>query len=99
MGNPLHDEDQSRLLAAAASVRPNAYVPFSGYTVGAAVLDEQGRIHLKDGRQLPEGYRQFTHGYAVTAHKSQGRSVDHVVILADRMARDLFYVAVSRGRC
>jgi predicted RNA-binding protein with PIN domain len=57
-----------------------------------------GAIRLVDGRQLPEGYQQFTHGYAVTAHRSQGKTVDHVVILADRMARDLFYVTVTRGR-
>jgi alkylhydroperoxidase family enzyme len=57
-----------------------------------------GRIHLQDGRALPENYKQFTHGYAVTAHRSQGKSVDAVVISADGMRRELFYVAASRGR-
>ena len=61
-------------------------------------IDEQGRIHLQDGRALPENYKQFTHGYAVTAHRSQGKSVDAVVISADGMRKELFYVAASRGR-
>ena len=58
----------------------------------------RGRIHLQDGRALPENYKQFTHGYAVTAHRSQGKSVDAVVISADGMRKELFYVAASRGR-
>ena len=47
---------------------------------------------------LPEAYRHFDHGYAVTAHRSQGKSVDAVVISGDAMKRELFYVAASRGR-
>ena len=53
---------------------------------------EEGRIRLEDGRQMPAEYRQFTHGYAVTAHRSQGKTVDFEVIAAERMAQDLFYV-------
>ena len=34
------------LLAAATEACGNAHAPYSGYTVGAAVLDEQGRIHV-----------------------------------------------------
>jgi len=34
------------LVDAAIAVRGNAYAPFSGYRVGAALLDEQGRVHL-----------------------------------------------------
>jgi cytidine deaminase len=33
------------LLAAARSVRDNAHAPYSRFKVGAALLDEQGRIH------------------------------------------------------
>lgn len=59
---------------------------------------EGGRIQLEDGRTLPQNYRQFDHGYAVTAHRSQGKTVDAVIVSGDRMAQELFYVAVSRGR-
>jgi cytidine deaminase len=34
------------LIDAAAAVRENAYAPFSGYRVGAALLDEAGRVHV-----------------------------------------------------
>jgi ATP-dependent exoDNAse (exonuclease V) alpha subunit len=59
---------------------------------------ERGNIGLEDGRSLPSNYREFTHGYAVTAHRSQGKTVDKVIISADVMKQELFYVAASRGR-
>ena len=57
-----------------------------------------GAIHLEDKRTLPANYHEFTHGYAVTAHRSQGKTVDAVIISADAMKQELFYVAASRGR-
>jgi conjugative relaxase-like TrwC/TraI family protein len=59
---------------------------------------ESGRIQLEDGRTLPANYRQFDHGYAITAHRSQGKTVDSVILSADTMKQELFYVAASRGR-
>jgi conjugative relaxase-like TrwC/TraI family protein len=59
---------------------------------------ERGIINLEDGRSVPPNYREFTHGYAVTAHRSQGKTVDHVIVSADVMKQELFYVAASRGR-
>lgn len=61
-------------------------------------IDDKGRVHLVDGRVLPASYRQFKHGYAMTAHRSQARTADAVIVSADRMNGDLFYVAASRGR-
>ena len=34
------------LLAAALAVRAHAHAPYSGFAVGAALRDEQGRIHV-----------------------------------------------------
>jgi ATP-dependent exoDNAse (exonuclease V) alpha subunit len=70
----------------------------NGEMVTVSHVDEQGRVHLDDGRALPLGYKHFAHGYAVTAHRSQGQSVDAVVIAGETMSRELFYVAASRGR-
>ncbi|MEI2724386.1 MAG: hypothetical protein V9H26_12900 [Verrucomicrobiota bacterium] len=37
------------------------------------------RIVLADGRIIPANYRTFTHGYAVTSHAAQGKTVDEVL--------------------
>jgi cytidine deaminase len=37
--------DESTLLTAARAVRERAHAPYSRFKVGAALLDEQGRIH------------------------------------------------------
>ena len=63
------------------------------------VRNVEGRkIHLEDGRNIPDNYHEFAHGYAVTAHRSQGKTVDMVIVSADAMKQELFYVAASRGR-
>lgn len=59
---------------------------------------DSGQIKLEDGRMLPTNYRQFDHGYAMTAHRSQGKTVDGVILSADTMKQELFYVGASRGR-
>lgn len=56
------------------------------------------QIRLTDGRTLPENYRQFAHGYVVTAHRSQAKTVDRVIVSGDAMDRSLFYVAATRAR-
>ena len=57
-----------------------------------------GRIQLEDGRTLPANYHEFDHGYAITAHRSQGKTVDAVVLSGDGMKQEQFDVAASRGR-
>lgn len=38
--------DDNELLQAALAVRRRAYAPYSNYAVGAALRDEEGRIHV-----------------------------------------------------
>jgi hypothetical protein len=64
---------------------------------------QNGRITLGDGRALPANYNTFTHGYAVTSHSSQGKTVDEVFLVASSKSfpavnREQFYVSISRGR-
>jgi hypothetical protein len=58
---------------------------------------------MADGRQLPAGFNTFTHGYAVTSHSSQSKTVDEVLLVASSKSfaavnREQFYVSISRGR-
>lgn len=69
----------------------------NGELVTVASIDG-GAIRLEDGRQLPAAYKQFTSGYAVTAHAGQGASVDFVIAAPDGMRRDLAEVTLTRGR-
>ncbi len=61
-------------------------------------IGADGRIETAEGKTLAASYRQFTHGYVVTSHKSQGRTVDKVVVAAARLDSKAAYVACSRGR-
>jgi cytidine deaminase len=42
----LSDETVERLLSAASAARANAWAPYSGFAVGAAVVDGDGHIHV-----------------------------------------------------
>jgi len=71
--------------------------------VGTVKAIKGGKITLDDGRELPANYRQFSHGYCVTSHASQARTVDSVFLVASSRSaaaihREQFYVSISRGR-
>jgi conjugative relaxase-like TrwC/TraI family protein len=71
--------------------------------VGTVQSVENGKITLADGRVLPADYRQFAHGYCVTSHAAQARTVDAVFLVASSRSapainREQFYVSISRGR-
>jgi len=60
-------------------------------------------VVLADGRVIPANYRTFTHGYAVTSHAAQGKTVDEVLVVASSRSlpainQQQFYVSISRGR-
>jgi ATP-dependent exoDNAse (exonuclease V) alpha subunit len=60
-------------------------------------------VVLADGRVIPENYRTFTHGYAVTSHAARGKTVDEVLVVASSRSlpainQQQFYVSISRGR-
>ena len=80
-----------------ANRRDAGFRATNGELVTVSGIDS-GRIQLEDGRTLPANYHQFDHGYAITAHRSQGKTVDGVILSADAMKQELFYVGASRGR-
>jgi hypothetical protein len=58
-----------------------------------------GVIQTTDGRCIDTGrFRALVHGYAVTSHAAQSKTVDHVVVAAERLNAKAAYVACSRGQ-
>jgi hypothetical protein len=65
-------------------------------TVGAI---EKGLIQATDGRRIDTWrFGEFSHGFAVTSHASQSKTVEHVVVAAERLTAKAAYVACSRGQ-
>ena len=60
-----------------------------------AVTPDGLRVHIT-GEYL--GADRVAYGYAITAHRSQGATVDTAHVLADGGGRELAYVAMSRAR-
>ncbi len=75
----------------------------NGQLVRVQTIEENGNIVLTNGRIIPPNYRRFTHGYAVTSHAAQGKTVDEALVVASTRSlpavnREQFYVSISRGR-
>jgi len=47
---------------------------------------------------MPQDFQHFKYAYAVTSHRSQGATVDRVVVAAGSLKSDSAYVALSRGK-
>lgn len=66
-------------------------------------FDEGGNILLDNGWTVAQDYGHFTHGYVVTSHSSQGKTVDRVFVGQSSesfpaSSREQFYVTASRAR-
>ncbi len=75
---------QVALVAAARAVRANAHAPYSKFAVGAAVLDEQGRIHAGcnvENAAYPQGWCAETSALAAMV-AAGGRQVLAVAVCA-----------------
>jgi conjugative relaxase-like TrwC/TraI family protein len=97
---------QKREIAVAAGdvllLRANAPGFVNGEQVQVKSI-KKGRIALEGGRELPAGYRTFSHGYAVTSQAAQGKTVDEVLLVASSrsfaaVSQESFYVGISRAR-
>ena len=60
---------------------------------------ESGRIWATEGRLIDRRrFREFEHGFAVTSHAAQSKTVEHIVVAAARLNAKAAYVACSRGQ-
>ena len=74
-----------KLLEAAAAARMNAHAPYSNYRVGAAVLDEQGRVHAGcnvENAAYPQGTCAETSAIAAMV-ASGGKRIRAILVVAD----------------
>jgi len=66
-------------------------------------FDDEGNIVLDNGWLVGKNFGHLAHGYVVTSHASQGKTVDQVFVGQSSKSfpassREQFYVSVSRGR-
>jgi cytidine deaminase len=83
--NAERDANVAALLAAARAVRRRAHAPYSRFKVGAALLDERGRIHAGanvENAAYPQGWCAEASALAVMV-AAGGRRVRAVLVLAD----------------
>lgn len=63
-----------------------------------------GDLRLDNGWVVSRGFGHIKHGYAVTSHASQGKTVDHVLLAINSRSAlttgssEQAYVSISRGR-
>lgn len=75
----------------------------NGALCTVAGFTSQGDIRLTNGKTIDSDYGHLAHGYVVTSHASQGKTVKRVFIGQSSQSfpassREQFYVSVSRGR-
>lgn len=66
-------------------------------------FDRSGNIVLENGWTVAKDFGHLAHGYCVTSHASQGKTVDRVFVGQSSesfpaSSREQFYVSCSRGR-
>jgi len=76
-------------------------------TMGTVVAIEEASLKIETAKGIKEinlsSYNHLDYGYALTVHKSQGQTVDRVIVNIDTKQErsnnaNSFYVAISRAR-
>ena len=70
----------------------------NGQILTVEALGAEGDIKTREGFTLPSTFVNWRHGYAVTSHASQSKTVDHVIVAAAALDSKALYVSASRGR-
>lgn len=73
------------LYPAALAVRERAYVPYSGYLVGAALRDESGRVHVAanvENAAYPQSQCAEASAIGVLV-AAGGRKISEILVVAD----------------
>ena len=81
-------ESREALIAAARAARERAYAPYSKFAVGAALLDDQGRVHAGcnvENAAYPQGWCAETSALAAMV-LAGGRQVRALAVVTDSSA-------------
>jgi len=75
----------------------------NGTITRIVAFTNDGGLELENGAMVPAQFGHLTHGYVVTSHSSQGKTVDRVLIAQSSESfvasgREQFYVSASRAR-
>ena len=76
------------LIEAASAARSNAYCPYSGYKVGAALVDDRGNMHAGcnvENSAFPEGTCAEANAIAAMI-ASGGKSIKSIVVVGGKQA-------------
>jgi len=75
----------------------------NGTITRIVAFTHDGGLELDNGATVPARFGHLAHGYVVTSHSSQGKTVDRVLIAQSSESfpasrREQFYVSVSRAK-
>ncbi|UVI32143.1 cytidine deaminase [Paenibacillus spongiae] len=80
-------EEWQALLAEAAMARKRAYAPYSGFQVGAALLDDSGQVHygcnVENGAYGPTNCAERTAFFRAIADGRQPGSFSAIAVIGD----------------
>jgi conjugative relaxase-like TrwC/TraI family protein len=95
--------DMLRITRNGLSADPGKHKLNNGALYRIKRFDDRGNIILQNGWTIGREYGHLDHGYVVTSHASQGRTVDEVFVGQSRdslpaSSAEQFYVSTSRGK-
>jgi len=95
--------DMLRITRNGLSADPGKHKLNNGALYRIKRFDDRGNIILQNGWTIGRDYGHLDHGYVVTSHSSQGRTVDEVFLGQSRdslpaSSAEQFYVSASRGK-
>ena len=99
----MSEYDKTALIKAAFEVRKNAYAPYSGYYVGAALLTESGKIFTGtnvENSSFPVGVCAERSAFAAAISSGERKFIAMCVTVKETIIiRSLAMIIVCRAEC
>jgi conjugative relaxase-like TrwC/TraI family protein len=90
-------------VSAGGKTKDGKHILSNGSLLNVQGFSPQGDLVVDHGWTIDKGFGHLAHGYVVTSHASQGKTVDRVFVGQSSVSipasnRRQFYVSVSRGK-